>query len=134
MTIFSISLSLFLSFLCPLSPFLPPLFLLFLHLDTGAAFTTTKTYYEKLMYGQQLSIKLPTEAHKLHFISANESREEVLWSNQIFSITKRGNVVGSGNDKIFVLRSVTFDDQGTYTLINLWSQKISIHLLNVVGK
>lgn len=84
------------------------------------------------MYGQQLSIRLPTEAHKLEFMSVDGSETEVLWSR--FSITKKGIVLGSNSNKEFVLRSVTFEDQGTYTLFNLWSQKLSIHLLKVVGK
>ncbi|XP_060728942.1 DNA-directed RNA polymerase II subunit RPB1-like isoform X1 [Tachysurus vachellii] len=97
-----------------------------------AAFTTTKTYYEELMYGQTLSIRLPDDAVSLEFISVDESRTDVLWSKA--SITKRGTVSGSNSDKRFVIHSVTYDDQGKYTLINYWHQKTSIHLLMVVAK
>ncbi|KAG7333805.1 hypothetical protein KOW79_002212 [Hemibagrus wyckioides] len=103
-----------------------------LHLDSCAAFTTTKTNHEELMYGQQLSIRLPAEAYKLEFMSVDRSETEVLWTR--FSITKKGIVLGSNSNKEFVLRSVTFEDQGTYTLFNHWNQKLSIHLLKVVAK
>ncbi|XP_026790886.1 uncharacterized protein LOC113539365 [Pangasianodon hypophthalmus] len=97
-----------------------------------AATTTTKTYHEKLMYGQQLSIRLPTGAENLEYVSADESQKNVLWSR--FSITKRGIVIGRDDNRKFEILSVTFEDQGTYTVYNFWNKKISIHLLKVITK
>ncbi|XP_053535825.1 uncharacterized protein LOC108262792 [Ictalurus punctatus] len=91
-----------------------------------------KTHHEKLMFGDQLSIWLPVEAQTLEFISATTSQKNVLWSRS--SITKRGIITGRDSTRKFVILSVTFDDQGTYTLFNFWNTKISIHLLKVSAK
>ncbi|MCI4376160.1 hypothetical protein PGIGA_G00185010 [Pangasianodon gigas] len=89
-------------------------------------------YHEERMYGDQLSIRLSMGAEKLQFTSVDETDQHVLWSR--FSITKRGTVTGRDGNRKFIIRSLTFDDQGIYTVLNLWNRKMSIHLLKVTTK
>ncbi|XP_058238029.1 uncharacterized protein LOC131347700 isoform X2 [Hemibagrus wyckioides] len=92
----------------------------------------TKTYLEQRMYGDQLSIRLSSGAEKLQFTSADEREQEVYWSRS--SKAKRGVVTGRNDDRKFVIHSVTFDDEGTYTVMNYWNSKSSIHYLKVITK
>ncbi|KAK3554057.1 hypothetical protein QTP70_019172 [Hemibagrus guttatus] len=92
----------------------------------------TKTYHEQKMYGDQLSIRLSSGAEKLQFTSADELEQEVYWSKS--SKAKRGVVTGRSDDRNFVIHSVTFDDEGTYTVLNYWNKKSSIYYLKVITK
>lgn len=89
----------------------------------------TKTYHEELVYGEKLSIRLSVGSEKLQFTSVNETKQDVLWSR--FSAPKRGIVTGKlmSNYRKFIIRSITFDNQGTYRNI-----KMCIHLLKVICK
>lgn len=107
-------------------------FPLCLSLDSCLAFTTTKTYYEQRMYGEQLSIRLPSGAEKLQFTYMDEIEQEILWSRS--TKAKRGVVTGRNDDRKFVIASVTFNDEGTYTVLNFWNRKSSICFLKVVSK
>ncbi|TSK22550.1 hypothetical protein Baya_1908 [Bagarius yarrelli] len=84
------------------------------------------------MYGDQLSIRLSSGAEKLLFTSADETKQDVLWTRSTTS--KRGTVTGKNDDRRFVINSVTFDDEGIYTVINFWNRKSAIYLLKVITK
>lgn len=107
------------------------MFALCLSLGSCLAFLT-KTYREQQTYGDQLSIRLSSGAEKLQFTSADELEQDVYWSKS--SKAKRGVVTGRNDDRKFVIHSVTFDDEGTYTVINYWNSKSSIHYLKVISK
>ncbi|XP_046725911.1 uncharacterized protein LOC124399185 [Silurus meridionalis] len=93
---------------------------------------SSNTYYVERLYGEQLSIKLALGAEKLEFTSVDETEKLVLWSR--FSQTKKGVVKGKEHDRTFNIQSVTYADQGTYTVLNIWNSKISIYLLKVATK
>ncbi|XP_047668594.1 uncharacterized protein LOC113642464 isoform X3 [Tachysurus fulvidraco] len=95
-------------------------------------FITPKTYYEQRMYGEQLSIRLSSGAEKLQFTYLNEREQEILWSKS--TKAKRGVVTGRNDDRKFVIASVTFNDEGTYSVLNIWNRKLSIHYLKVITK
>ncbi|KAM9476569.1 uncharacterized protein Hap1MRO34_009644 isoform 1-T4 [Clarias gariepinus] len=97
-----------------------------------AAITSAKTHHEQLMYGERLSIKLPVGAEKLQFTSPDETKQDVLWSR--LSSPKRGVVTGRDDDRKFIIYSVTFDDQGIYTVVNFWGKKLADYLVKVVTK
>lgn len=84
------------------------------------------------MYGERLSIKLPVGAEKLQFTSPDETKQDVLWSR--LSTHKRGVVTGRDDDRKFIIYSVTFDDQGIYTVVNFWGKKLADYLVKVVSK
>lgn len=100
--------------------------------DSCAALTKTKTYRVELMYGQEFTIKLPVGSEKLTFISADSSQENVLWGKYVRA--KRGSVTGRDDAKKFTIRSVTFEDEGTYSVLNFWDKKTAIYLLKIIRK
>lgn len=108
-------------------PFLP-----FTSLDSCAAITPPKTNHEEQIYGEQLSIRLSMEAAELHFTSVDETEQYVIWAKS--HATKKGTVTGMSGERNFIIRSVTFDDQGMYTVMNALNRKTSIYLLKVISK
>lgn len=62
----------------------------------------------------------------------DETEQDVLWTK--WHATKKGTVTGLSDDRNFVIRSVTFDDQGTYTVLSALNRKTSIYLLKVISK
>ncbi|XP_060782370.1 wu:fc21g02 isoform X2 [Neoarius graeffei] len=97
-----------------------------------ATLTKTKTYRVELMYGKEFTIKLPVGSEKLTFISADSSQKNVLWDKYVGA--KRGSVTGRDDDKKFTIRSVTFEDEGTYSVLNFWDKKAAIYLLKIIPK
>ncbi|XP_035387456.1 uncharacterized protein wu:fc21g02 [Electrophorus electricus] len=67
----------------------------------------------QLKHGFQLSFKLLKEAQSLEFSALNGKVQYTIWSSSVKP--KKGQVTGWGNDKRFIIKSVTFDDQGNYT-------------------
>lgn len=79
-----------------------------------------------------MSIRLLREAKELHFTSVDETEQVVLWDK--WHATKKGTVMGLSDDRNFVIRAVTFDDQGTYTVLNALNRKTAIYFLKVISK
>lgn len=71
-------------------------------------------------------------SEKLVFTSVNNQQSYVIWSRKIKP--KRGQVTQSGDDRHFIINSVTFDDQGNYTEWNFWDKVASVHLVTVLCK
>lgn len=92
----------------------------------------TKTYHEERLFGEQLSIRLSAGADKLQFTSVDETEHDVLWSRTNKNI--KGVVSGRDTERKFVIPSITFDDEGTYTVLNSRNRLMSIHLLKVKSK
>lgn len=83
-------------------------------------------------FGQQLSIMMTSVTEKLQFTSANKQQSYIIWSRHIKA--KRGQVIQSGEERRFVINSVTYNDQGNYTEWNLWGKVASVHLVTVLCK
>ncbi|KAK2852386.1 hypothetical protein Q7C36_007587 [Tachysurus vachellii] len=83
-------------------------------------------------YGQQLSITMMSVTDKLEFTSVNKEQSYIIWSRN--AQPKKGKVISSGEENHFVIKSVTFDDQGNYTQWNLWGKVGSVHLVKVLSK
>lgn len=103
----------------------------FLSLSDSCA-ALTKTYRVELMYGQEFTIKLPVGSEKLMFISADSSQKNVLWGKDVRA--KRGSVTGQDDAKKFTIRSVRFEDEGTYSVLNFWNKITAIYLLKIIRK
>lgn len=82
-------------------------------------------------YGQQLSIMMTSVTEKLVFTSVNKQPLSI-WSRR--SKSKKGQVIQTGEERRFLLDSVTFDDQGNYTEWNFWGKVASVHLVTVLCK
>ncbi|XP_049337391.1 uncharacterized protein LOC103026353 isoform X1 [Astyanax mexicanus] len=88
--------------------------------------------YVDVLFGHQLSIRMPSvRSDSLEFTSADETQHYTIWSKVV---SKRGSVIGSGDDRRFVIYSVTFDDQGTYTRKNFWDKVTAVTKLKVLPK
>ncbi|XP_017565615.1 uncharacterized protein LOC108434763 [Pygocentrus nattereri] len=97
-----------------------------------AAFLTDSCAGETLQHGRQLSIRLQDWIKKLDFTSMDRSLNYTIWSDSV--TPHRGRVVGGkGNNRRFVISSVNFDDQGTYTLLNFRNQVSSVTSLKVIS-
>lgn len=114
-------------------------FPLFLLIDSYATSSAAKTSHAELRHGKELRIVLPSEAVKLEFASkkviqtGDKSQKDVLWA--VFSPAKRGKVVVNNNKKKeFIINSVTYDDEGFYTVQNIKNEKIATHIVTIVGK
>lgn len=88
--------------------------------------------YIEVLFGKQLSISIPSvRSDSLEFTSADETQHYTVWSKFII---KRGSVIGVGDDRRFVISSVNFDDQGTYTQKNFWNKVTATTKLKVLPK
>ncbi|XP_036430240.1 uncharacterized protein LOC118810525 [Colossoma macropomum] len=97
-----------------------------------AAVLTESCAGETLQHGRQLSIRLQDWIKKLEFTSLDKSLNYTIWSDSV--TPHRGKVVGGrGNNRRFVIDSVNFDDQGTYTLWNFRNQVSSVTRLIVIS-
>uniref|UniRef100_A0A8B9KJ42 Uncharacterized protein n=1 Tax=Astyanax mexicanus TaxID=7994 RepID=A0A8B9KJ42_ASTMX len=76
-----------------------------------------KMEYLQMLFGEQLSIKLPT-TESLEFTSVDESEKYTVWAFNLFG--KRGSIKGSKSNRRFVIRHVCFEDQGTYIRRNIF--------------
>ncbi|KAK3554064.1 hypothetical protein QTP70_019173 [Hemibagrus guttatus] len=83
-------------------------------------------------YGQQLRITMMGVTEKLEFTSVNTQQSYIIWSRNVQP--KKGEVISSGEEKHFVINSVTFDDQGNYTEWNFWANVASVHVVKVLSK
>uniref|UniRef100_A0AAR2LRV7 Uncharacterized protein n=1 Tax=Pygocentrus nattereri TaxID=42514 RepID=A0AAR2LRV7_PYGNA len=93
----------------------------------------SRTDYLELLFGNQLTIKLPTSwSDSMDFTSADESRHYTVWSKKSGSV--KGTVRGSGDDRHYVLSYVNFDDQGTYTQRNYWDKVTYVAKVKVFPK
>lgn len=94
----------------------------------GCALQTTQL---KLKHGEELSINLPIWFKKLEFSSVNKV-QSVLWPS--CELNTKKYVKGSGYERDYIIRPVTFDDEGTYTRWNYKNKESSIYKLDVVCK
>ncbi|KAL7878114.1 hypothetical protein SRHO_G00047570 [Serrasalmus rhombeus] len=93
----------------------------------------SRTDYLELLFGNQLTIKLPTSwSDSMDFTSADESKHYTVWSKKSGSV--KGTVRGSGDDRRYVLSYVNFDDQGTYTQRNYWDKVTYVAKVKVFPK
>ncbi|XP_026790846.3 uncharacterized protein LOC113539337 [Pangasianodon hypophthalmus] len=86
----------------------------------------------EVTYGQQLSITITSATQKIEFTSMNKLRSYIIWSRRIQP--KKGQVIVSGEERRFIINSVTFDDQGNYTEWNFWDKVASVHVVKVLSK
>lgn len=86
----------------------------------------------EVTYGQQLSIMMMSVTEKLEFTPVNKQQPNIIWSRNVKAI--KGEVISSGEEKRFIIKSVTFDDQGNYTEWNLWANVASVHVVKVLCK
>ncbi|XP_060782372.1 uncharacterized protein LOC132889659 isoform X2 [Neoarius graeffei] len=89
-----------------------------------------KTTQLKLMHGEELCIKLPIWFKKLEFNSVNEVQSDT-WPR--CSEGPRKSIKGSDYERQFIIKPVTFDDQGNYTRWNYRNHMSSIYKLEVVS-
>ncbi|TSK22549.1 hypothetical protein Baya_1907 [Bagarius yarrelli] len=69
---------------------------------------------------------------KFEFTPANTQQPDIIWSRRIKP--QKGQVISSGDERRFIISSVTFNDQGNYTEWNFWSKVASVHLVKVLTK
>ncbi|KAG7333804.1 hypothetical protein KOW79_002211 [Hemibagrus wyckioides] len=86
----------------------------------------------EVTYGQQLSIMMMSVTEKLEFTPVNKQQSNMIWSRNVKPI--KGEVISSGEEKRFIIKSVTFDDQGNYTEWNFWANVASVHVVKVLSK
>uniref|UniRef100_A0AAY4A5S7 Uncharacterized protein n=1 Tax=Denticeps clupeoides TaxID=299321 RepID=A0AAY4A5S7_9TELE len=89
------------------------------------------TFREKLAHGSRLTVELPTETESLEFVPADGSPGYTIWKRLQHSPSK-GRLTGSiQNDHRWELPQVTFDDEGSYNVLNYWNKKSKSVLLFV---
>lgn len=83
-----------------------------------------------------MTLDLPERTNKLEFSSADEQLQDTLWKRGIFLTGKasRGVVTSVNNGYTFKIYHVTFDDEGTYTLLNSFNHVISTYTVKVESK
>ncbi|XP_028833318.1 uncharacterized protein LOC114788678 [Denticeps clupeoides] len=98
----------------------------------GSVFSVDcSTFREKLAHGSRLTVELPTETESLEFVPADGSPGYTIWKRLQHSPSK-GRLTGSiQNDHRWELPQVTFDDEGSYNVLNYWNKKSKVVLLAV---
>lgn len=82
--------------------------------------------YERLNHGRQLKIFLPKNSDRLEFSPADQpDRNLVYWERGRTKYNSRGRVLGTGNDRRWILDTVTYEDQGTYVQTDYWGKEVS---------
>ncbi|XP_039545995.1 uncharacterized protein LOC120491999 isoform X1 [Pimephales promelas] len=86
-----------------------------------------------LIHGRQLLLDLPERTASLDFTSADERDKFTIWEHRGLSLSKpsKGQVNNASNGWSFIIRHVTFDDEGTYTLRNHFGATISSYTVKV---
>ncbi|XP_052437738.1 uncharacterized protein LOC127974671 [Carassius gibelio] len=85
-----------------------------------------------LFHGQQLTLDLPERTRSLEFLNANETERFTIWNQASNSVrASKGYVTSMGKDWTFRIQRVTFDDEGTYTLLNHFGATISSYIVKV---
>ncbi|XP_051560005.1 uncharacterized protein wu:fc21g02 isoform X2 [Myxocyprinus asiaticus] len=87
-----------------------------------------------LTHGRQLTLDLPERTEKLEFTSADEQEHSIIWEKKAFTLWNKptkGQVFSANDGWTYIIKHVTFDDEGTYTLRNYWSSVVSSYTLKV---
>ncbi|RXN20023.1 proline-rich receptor kinase [Labeo rohita] len=89
-----------------------------------------------VIHGHQLSLKVPERTKKLEFASADENEQYTVWERKLFSFlpskASKGEIrKGYSKSRRFIIRHVTFDDEGTYTLYNYFGSAITTYIVRV---
>uniref|UniRef100_A0A9J8DB17 Uncharacterized protein n=1 Tax=Cyprinus carpio carpio TaxID=630221 RepID=A0A9J8DB17_CYPCA len=88
-----------------------------------------------IIHGSQLTLDLPERTQRLKFVSADESDKFTIWEHKSSSLSpskpSKGQVSSASNGWTFRIQHVTFDDQGTYTLLNQSGSTIASYILKV---
>ncbi|XP_016095127.1 uncharacterized protein, partial [Sinocyclocheilus grahami] len=75
-----------------------------------------------VFHGQQLTLDLPERTQRLKFVSADKSAQFTIWENKTIyflpSNPRKGHVSSVGKNWTFRIQRVTFDDEGSYILLN----------------
>ncbi|XP_051994123.1 uncharacterized protein LOC127652111 [Xyrauchen texanus] len=90
-----------------------------------------------LPHGRQLTLDLPERTETLEFTSADEQEHSVIWEKKLFTLRNKptkGQVLKANDGWTYIIKHVTFDDEGTYTLRNYWSSVVSSYTLKVDTK
>uniref|UniRef100_A0A8C2KSJ1 Wu:fc21g02 n=1 Tax=Cyprinus carpio TaxID=7962 RepID=A0A8C2KSJ1_CYPCA len=86
-----------------------------------------------IIHGSQLTLDLPERTQRLKFVSADESDKFTIWEHKSSSLSpskpSKGQVSSASNGWTFRIQHVTFDDQGTYTLLNQSGSTIASYIL-----
>ncbi|TKS69359.1 hypothetical protein D9C73_003423 [Collichthys lucidus] len=85
---------------------------------------TVPDIYERLDHGRQLKIYLPKSAEMLEFTPADRPGETYLYWENRHRVVK-GRLSGTGSDRRWIIDSVTYQDEGTYTQKDYWKKEIS---------
>ncbi|KAK7161503.1 hypothetical protein R3I94_004249 [Phoxinus phoxinus] len=88
-----------------------------------------------IIHGRQLSLDLPERTKRLEFTSADEKDQFTIWEHKSLSLwpskPSKGQVNSASQGWSFTIRHVTFDDEGTYTLVNSFGSTISSYTVKV---
>lgn len=94
-------------------------------------------YKMHVFHGNQLTLELPERTDKLEFVSADESEHYIIWSHKLLNLhnkAKKGQVTTANDGWNFRIKQVTFDDEGTYILRNIFDSTISSYTVRVKSK
>ncbi|XP_059408556.1 uncharacterized protein LOC132142594 isoform X2 [Carassius carassius] len=102
-------------------------------LSTAICAVSVSALSQKLVFhGQQLTLDLPERTQRLEFVNANETERFTIWNHATNSLRpSKGYVTSVGKDWTFRIQRVTFDDEGTYTLLNHFGATISSYIVKV---
>lgn len=100
------------------------------------AVSAVYTSRKQINHGEYLSLDLPERTEKLEFTSSDEENHITIWQRRVTLSGKasKGTVFSSSNGWTYQLSHVTFDDEGTYTLFNVWNNVISSYAVKVNTK
>lgn len=89
----------------------------------------------RIIHGSQLTLDLPERTKRLHFATADETDQFTIWEHKGISHwpskPSKGQVTSASNGWTFRIPHVTFDDEGTYTLLNDFGATISSYTVKV---
>uniref|UniRef100_A0A672QN50 Uncharacterized LOC107556792 n=1 Tax=Sinocyclocheilus grahami TaxID=75366 RepID=A0A672QN50_SINGR len=105
-------------------------------LSTAICAVSVSAISQRLVFhGQQLTLDLPERTQRLEFVSADESEQFTIWDHKTISVRpsnpSKGHVSSVGKGWTFRIQRVTFDDEGSYILLNHFGSTISSHIVKV---
>ncbi|KAK9981238.1 hypothetical protein ABG768_000791 [Culter alburnus] len=88
-----------------------------------------------IIHGRQLTLDLPERTERLDFVTADETDQFTIWEHKKISLwpskPSKGQVTSTNNGWTFRITHVTFDDEGTYTLVSHFGATISSYTVKV---
>ncbi|XP_016323654.1 uncharacterized protein LOC107674241 isoform X1 [Sinocyclocheilus anshuiensis] len=105
-------------------------------LSTAICAVSVSAIPQRLVFhGHQLTLDLPERTQRLEFVSADESEQFTIWDHKTISFRpsnpSKGHVSSVGKGWTFRIQRVTFDDEGSYTLLNHFGSTISSYIVKV---